>query len=352
MLNILYLLNHRYPTEKAYGIQVSKMCEAFSRLGVNTTLLVPKRRSKIKDNPFSFYDLNNSFRIEILNSPDFYWPGFFDRFAFMIKNTLSAWKLIKFARKYFPNAFIFSRDEFPLFLLSFTNSKLCFEAHKFSENKMFLYKRLRRRGVKIIAISEGIKNMFLKLGYKDQDILIARDGADLKKFDINSSKLEARNNLGINKESKLVLYTGHLYPWKGVSIFLEASKSLPDVNFKTVTNQPYRLIPMYLKAADVLVLPNRSNEKLSRLYTSPLKMFEYMASGRPIVASDLPSIREVLSENNSVLVKPDDPKALALGIKSVLEDKDLAKKISTQAFLDVQQYDWVQRARNIINFVS
>ena len=77
-----------------------------------------------------------------------------------------------------------------------------------------------------------------------------------------------------------------------------------------------------------------------------------MASGKPIVASDLPSIREVLNEKNSILVKPDDPHALADGITMLLHDGVLARSLAMQAHRDVQLYTWEARAQNIMDFIS
>jgi len=111
-------------------------------------------------------------------------------------------------------------------------------------------------------------------------------------------------------------------------------------------------MPYYLKSADVLILPNSGKKDVSRYWTSPMKMFEYMASQRPIVASDLSSIGEVLSENNSILVEPDNPQALAEGIKKVLDDKELSQRISQQAYIDVKKYTWDKRAQKILDFVK
>jgi len=85
---------------------------------------------------------------------------------------------------------------------------------------------------------------------------------------------------------------------------------------------------------------------------SPLKIFEYMASQRPIAASDLPSLREVLNEENSVLIEPDNPRSLAEGVKNILQNVKFADKISKQAYSDVQKYTWEKRAERILGFVS
>ena len=81
-------------------------------------------------------------------------------------------------------------------------------------------------------------------------------------------------------------------------------------------------------------------------------MFEYMSSGSPIVASDILSFRDILNEKNSVLVAPDDPKEMADGIKIVCEDDELARRISSNALSDVAKYSWINRAKNIEDFIN
>ena len=77
-----------------------------------------------------------------------------------------------------------------------------------------------------------------------------------------------------------------------------------------------------------------------------------MASGKPIVASDLPSLREVLNEDNALLVEPDDPRILARGIMQLLEDEELANALADQAFINVQEHSWENRAKKILAFID
>jgi glycosyltransferase involved in cell wall biosynthesis len=91
---------------------------------------------------------------------------------------------------------------------------------------------------------------------------------------------------------------------------------------------------------------------IASYFTSPLKLFEYMASGKPIVASDLPAIREVLSHNtNSILVPPDNPEALAGGVRYILENPAMGEKIARQAAVDVLSYTWDERTKKIMDFI-
>ena len=107
-----------------------------------------------------------------------------------------------------------------------------------------------------------------------------------------------------------------------------------------------------MKAADALVLPNKKEEKISELYTSPLKLFEYMASGRPIIASDLPSLREVLDENSAVFFESGDSSQLAESIKNILNNENLGRSISSRAFEKVKNHTWENRAKKILDFVG
>ena len=88
---------------------------------------------------------------------------------------------------------------------------------------------------------------------------------------------------------------------------------------------------------------------MARLFTSPLKLFDYMAAGVPIVASDLPSLREVLRDGeNALLANAGDADAFAAAVRRLLADRSLADRLGRQARIDVQQYSWDARARTLL----
>jgi glycosyltransferase involved in cell wall biosynthesis len=102
---------------------------------------------------------------------------------------------------------------------------------------------------------------------------------------------------------------------------------------------------------DVFVIP-LLDSTTARLFTSPLKLFEAMASGRPVVASDLPAIREILEhERNALLVPPGDARALAAAVERLLRDSALSAKLAARAFEDVKAYSWDRRAQAIEDFL-
>jgi glycosyltransferase involved in cell wall biosynthesis len=393
-MKLLYIANARIPTEKAHGIQIIKMCEAFSSAAVEVTLVYPYRvqtaEMKAVSDPWDYYGVERNFKLLCLPSLDLAMvssviPRFLDKLSFFIQAVSHAffvliWIMFQKLKK---DDVIYSRDKFSLVLILafryFIKAGIFFEAHTFPESKIKLAPLVFEKIDGIIVITEGLKDLYINAGIPSEKIIVASDGVDLKLFDIELSKEEARKRLELPLDKNLILYTGHLFPWKGVYTLARAADALKgrgtvilvggtqeDIkelkNFigkENISNIDLEgfirptLIPFFLKAADVLVLPNSGRESISTLFTSPLKLFEYMASKRPIVASDLPSIREVLSDGeNAILVEADNPKALARGIIRLLEDRELAHRISEQSYRDVQSYSWDKRSKHIIRFIS
>lgn len=371
-MKLLYIQNAKIPTEKAHGIQIMKMCEAFALENVDIELILPRRRNSINQDPFEYYGVRRNFKIKKLPCLDLI-P--LDKYIGRLGLWIESFTFFIFALFYvlFKKADAIYTKKSLILPLVFFKKNVFFEAHIFTKNYS-LYSPVFRKLKGIIAITKNLKNSFLEKGIQDNKILVAPDGVDLEKFDIPDTQEDCRKRLNLPLDKKIVLYTGHLYKWKGPQVLAEASQYLPkdvevyfvggteeDVkkfelrtsNFELniIGHRPYSEMPYWLKAADVLVLPNTAKEEISKYWTSPLKLFEYMASKRPIVASDLPSVREILNEDNSVLAKPDDSKSLAGGIEKVLEDKNLAEKISTRAFENVKQYTWARRAKKILKFI-
>ncbi len=390
--SLLYIANLRLPTEKAYGIQIAKTCEAFADSGLGITLLYPKRNNpNIKENIFDYYSVQsvkNNFEAKRIWAPDFYFPGKLDIASVLIKSLISAIFLSAYAL-FKKSDIIYSRDELPLFLLSFFKRNLIFEAHNLSKSRKIFYRRFKKRNIKLVVITKYLREDFTKTGFKPENILVASDGVDLGEFQLikreerEKKQKELREKLFTNhfdsyRRKKIAVYIGNLYTWKGADILISVAEYLKqhNPNFliwivggadKDVENLkrgmhpnivpfygrlPHKDIAKILVAADCAILTGKETETISARYTSPLKMFEYMASGCPIVAQDLPSFREVLNENNSVLAKAGDAKDLAEKIAWVFDDnnKELVERIARKALEDVQEYTWAKRAEKIIGF--
>jgi glycosyltransferase involved in cell wall biosynthesis len=350
------------------------MCEAFSDLGNEVELVIPRRINKIKKNPFEYYKVRKNLKITKLPCLDLI---VLDRYIgnlgmWVESSTFNFFSFIYVFLK--GTDIIYTRDKF-LSPLSLFKKNIVFEAHTFPKN-YFLYKQFIKRCQKIITITQGLKSLFIEKGVGGNKILVAPDGVDLEKFNIPLNKEGCRKKLNLPIDRKIVLYAGHLYKWKGVDVLAEASKFLPEnclvyfvggteedierfkdiylkfENIKIIGHRPHPEIPYWLKAADVLVLPNSRKEKISREWTSPIKLFEYMASGTPIIASNLPSIKEILNNKNAYLVNPDEPRNLADAIKRAITDKEMTAFLSKNSFNNINKYTWRKRAENILKFIQ
>lgn len=365
-MKIVYVVNARIPTEKAHGLQIVKTCEALAFLGQEVILVLPKRKNPIEDKIFDFYQIENNFKIVKLKCFDLV---SFGRLGFLLQSLSFGINALFFTWSW-PAEVFFSRDEIIIFLLGIKKRKLFWEVHNGRTN--WMVRKIIPKLIGMIAITSGLKEYYQERGLPAEKILVVPDAVDLEKFSIPVTRWESRQKLNLPMDKKLIVYTGHLYSWKGADILAKAANFLPeylflfvggtdkdigkfkldykDNNISILGYRPYSSIPYFLKAADILVLPNSGDSAISRLYTSPMKLFEYMASGTPIIASDLPSIREVLNNANSVLVESDNPRVLALAIKELLTNESVSRKLAERAISDVKKYSWFNRAKSLTSF--
>jgi len=364
-MKLVYIANMRLPTERAHGIQVMKMCEALadvqSPTPLNITLIVPRRLHKLKADPCAYYGVRKNFtiiRVPCVDTARWGKLGFFvETISF-----LAAAKVFLLFKKY---DMVYTRE--PLAGVFFKNSIV--ELHTLPKKTLFFHRFVWRRAKKLIVLTRFINDVLVSGGIAAEKIIVAPDGVDVKAFDIQVTSAQARGNLRLPPDKKIVMYAGLFDEWKGYRTLLDASKLFdPDITLAMIGGaseqieklkkeypkviffgyRQYTELPVNQKAADVLVIPNSGKQDISKYHTSPLKVFAHMASGRPIVASDLPSLREVLNETNAVLVAPDDSRALADGIQRVLSDWEFAERIAGQALQDVRRYSWKNRAEQVL----
>lgn len=373
-MKLIYITNIRLPTEKAHGYQISKMCESFALAGVEVELLLPWRKNTIGKDIFDAYKLKRIFNVQYIKTPDFLRHGqIFQGVIYLFQTCL--FLLALFFRKT-SGAIIYTRSPEIAFLYSLKGARVVFEDHGWPERKRKLYMFFLRKVSGVVAITHCIEQIYENMEDKPP-VIVAPDAVDLELFTISDDALTLRDKLGLPREKKIIMYTGsfYLYAWKGVDVLLAAAEYLPEQylvvliganeieynelnlryrssKIRIITHKQHWEIPYYLKASDVLVLPNKKGNITSECYTSPLKLFEYMASGVPIVASRIASIQEVLSEDNSCLVEPNDAQELALGIRRIVENEEYAKKIAAWARVDVMEHTWLKRAERVINFIQ
>jgi len=310
MKKILYITTTKYPSPMANYLQTlisaNELADNFS----NVTFITQR---KIPPGVFADYGIakNDCLRIKIVA-----FDTTLNRLTFIVQIFFMA-ILGRFGA-------IYSREKHLLPYLNFLPIPLFTEVHAIDK-----YTKKIPRRTRIIATTNSIKKALVRdYGFNEKRIHITPNGVYVENFDIPISKQKAKEELRISG-NMVILYSGHLYQWKGAQVLAEAAKLLPDFlflfvggneidihkfrekypyhNIRIEGRKPHNQIPKYLKASDVLVLPNSPSTIESMYYTSPIKLFEYMASKRPIVASDLPSIREILDETRTAFFRPDDP---------------------------------------------
>ena len=223
-----------------------------------------------------------------------------------------------------------------------------------------------------VTISRYLADQYIALGVPPQKVLALPDAADLTLF-------QRPENLPDNPyESSRpnVAYIGHLYDYKGIPTILDAARQLADVNIHLVggfpddiarhqlavqkdhiTNvrfhgmKPQTELPPYLWYADALILSHTLQHPSSK-WTSPLKLGEYLASGTPIVASDIPAFRALLNDDEVEFIQPDDGMALAMGIKRILNDPARVSVLNQNARIKAETLSYENRAQAILEYIS
>jgi glycosyltransferase involved in cell wall biosynthesis len=235
----------------------------------------------------------------------------------------------------------------------------------------------------LVTISDNIANEHIKRGVPENKVLVLEDGVDMDQFDINDDKVFWRNKYDLPLHKKIIMYAGHLYEEKGIEHILIVAKKLKKNDefifilvggwkkdimkwerycereklsnvrfFGFVENS---ILPGLLKAADVLFMPYKTQMDFKVMdidTTSPMKLFEFMASKRPIISTKIPTISKVVThEYSAMLATPNDIVELASFVLTLGNDTDLALQIGRNAFNEVGKYDWKVRCNKIISKV-
>lgn len=223
----------------------------------------------------------------------------------------------------------------------------------------------------VVTVTDYLGQQYLASGIPQEKLCVWPDAVDPAPFDRAPDRDEARRRLGLPEKAPVVVYCGHFYDTKGVPSLIDAARRAPALTFCLVGGTPgdrtrmrrqaagvrnvrfegfvpHRMVPVHLAAADVLVLPNSARFEHAQT-TSPLKLFEYMAARRPIVATDIPALSGLLrDEENALVVEPDSPEALAAALRRLADDPGLSHRLAEQARRDVDPYTWKRRAREVL----
>jgi len=365
-MNLVYVANVRLPTEKAHGVQIMKMCEAFALAGASVTLLVPRRRNLHAGELFSAYGVGQKFSVEylpVLELP-LWLPG-----AFWLQTVTFGLSTRRWLQKHTTSDAVYTRGEMVLLLARLLprGTHLVWETH-IKPGHPERYRRALAAVVGVVAITKHFASEIPALwGISPDRVFYAPDGVDVALFTKAMPQEDARKRLGLPLDKKIVIYTGSDLPWKGLRYLRAAALLLPEnyevcfvgpiapnsnsVHQRFVGIRPYTEMPQWLAAADVLVLTGDPQSSTAQYYTSPMKLFEYLASSKSVVAMRIPSFLDVLTEHNSFICEP-DAESLAIAIQYAVTHPGEAELRVAQASQEVIAYGWQTRAKSILGFVN
>lgn len=382
--SITVLCNTRFPSTAAHGAYLARLCESFAGQGIEVELVVPKRFKEVKEDPLKYYSVKTPFVVRKIWSFDFLILGFMlGRLAYILQYAnfylfVFGWFLFRSRKRT-----VYIMDNLAG-LLHFLGYRLVFETHVGigSYRKHFL--PLLKNAERFVVVNSIIKNDLVRADFKADDILVAPNGVDLASFSGSESKESLRRELGLPITAEIISYIGKYKTMgedKGVLGLVQAFKSvhqnrrvahllivglseeekkelaaaisglgLPVEAYTPVEHVPQSEVAKFMRSSNVLVM-NYPDTPYYRSYMSPMKMFEYMASGVPIVTSDLPAVREILDEDTAVMFSPGNQESLKQGILKVLTDREFGQRIAGKAFEKVLNYTWEKRAERILDFI-
>ncbi len=378
-MKIAYLSRSAIPSRTANSIHVMKMCQAFAHNGHEVRLLAPSRRvdrltrETIEtfdlegESEFSYYGVEPVFEIEAIELP-----------RAVGKKLGYAWAAGFTARRWGPNVG-YGRDLRACAVAAQLGLPTIYEAHRMADGlaaaRRFTNLIRRRAFLQLVVITEQLKNEFAQRFNLDAErIVVAHDAAD----EVGEASPEP---LGESDRLR-VGYVGQLYPGKGLEIISRLARRCPWAEFHVVGGEkddiahwrreldgsdnvifhgfiPHSRTTAYRAAMDVLIAPygrrvlncNGNADDGSNL--SPLKLFEYMASRKPVVASKLESICEFLHHGETALLyDPEDLDGWVAGISRLRDDSELREGLATRAFAQfLLRHTWRVRAKHVLDGV-
>jgi glycosyltransferase involved in cell wall biosynthesis len=387
-VTIFSFADTRFPIERANGVQTMATCQALAARGHDITLLVRADSAPTARDPFQFYGVAplSNFTIEAIapanaRKVQTLWTGLRRSLTsgadvIYTRDLALASLLARLPKSGRPRLVYESHGIAPVFAAAMP-ALLGPSVPEPSARKL---SRLDRREALVWRHADAYVTITQTLA----DDLMTRYGTRDRVFvvpDGSQPSPSARFARGYGGASPLPLhavvaaYAGHLYPWKGVDVFLHALAAAPEVDGLIVGGHPGEadlarvqdlakslqlgerltitgLLPPHevsaaLAGAQIFVLPNVATA-VSERYTSPLKLFEYLARGGAIIASDLPALREVLTHDETAwLVPAGDSQALATAMKRLATDPVLRERLRRAALGLSENFTWARRAERL-----
>lgn len=385
---ILYVSPSVLPSKSANSVHVFNQCNALAQ-DSKVTLICGRtvfQKSLLKDEIEATYGTVHK-NLEIVSGYLFLQKG-----ALIIIALIGLFKVLNINRRYK----VISRNLYFSVIIMLLGRKSIYETHlvEFGVRGYLQKVLLANSSTECIVISQALKDILLqKYPNSKSNITVLHDAANvIKSYPNNTNSKEEhqssinfwnyRLDIDVSIYANVVGYFGHLYKGRGVdNIIIPAAKRMSQTFFVVVGGteidvefnkkiasknvyfwgyQPHSRLHEAMKNCDVLLMPYQKQVSIgisqhdTAKWMSPLKMFEYMSSGRPIISSNLPVLSEVLlDEKNALMVEPEDQNAWVKSIERLLEDRLLSERISERAKYEIStKYSWSRRAKSILELLQ
>jgi len=371
-LRVLYAFDNRVPSAQADTEQLVSNASALSRRDLDLTLLIPRLGAELEGEAIrEFYKTSGAFGVARYTPVR--WPRVGQKLWAALRVTFSRW-----AR----DADVLYTRNLPVAVVAAARGhRVVFETYRPWPDQYPVLRPIIRRLMRSPSFVGGIfhselaRDSHARVGAPPDRLLVAHNGYEPSRMLPVLSRRAARERLDLPADRPLAVYTGRVAEGKGLDVILEMAGRCPKVSFLFVGGrgvgpferaldgvanvslapwQPYDAISDWLYAADVLVVPPSSAPLERHGHTVlPIKLFSYLAAGRPILAPATPDVRELLEdERNALLVPPGNAEHAAESLQRVLGDAEVWARLAEGALDTAKGLTWDARAERIHDFIS
>lgn len=386
--NYIFFIREELPKPEAHLVQSTNAANAAANIGYSTVLVYPNKGQSALNpinliHPFNpqptpeslikYYNLHEKLKVATLPMP---FPIDYIKNKFTSSNTIVC-------KYYFPfhirrtTKLVHSRD-WNFIKAAIQNGVAAVYEHHHHENKKFEPEIVNNPLFQIsITVADTIRETMIENGMPPEKVIKLHNGFNRLFMERQPEKANQwRQKLLQQGREKLVVYAGALRQFKGIDILIDVAKTMPDIQFacaggnesevnhyqqlsqdKQVNNINFLGYILHdnlaslLQAADVLAHPHCLGQAAT--FTSPLKLFDYFASGTPIVSTEIPSIMEFKqTKAMAAWCEPDSPQAFAESLKKVLQSHPRKIEGYSDTIDFVQQFSWEKRAEIILSHVD
>lgn len=376
-MKLIYISDSILPSKTANSVHVMNMCNSLANSGHEVIFIaVSTRQLELKniDDIFSFYGIKKSFTLKIISIRHFKNKILNAVYRELIINP----KIKKTLKKNKPDM-VYGRQVFGCYIAAKLGFTVMLESHApFWEigpiNNLYFNKLIKHKNfIRLVVITEALKKIYQKRNYNIDDIVVLPDASVPVPDFSNKVNLKSKSN------NLKIMYTGHLYPGRGIEIIIYLAEHLPEHDFyivgglekdiniwksKTKLKNLHFLgfvspaeVYKYRNSSNILLAPYQKKVLVYGAYEtsqfmSPLKIFEYMSSKKPVICSNLPVLREVLNENNAILVASDNYGAWKNAVIKLAENPSYGTELAKNSYNDfIKSYTWDKRAELLTTYL-